>query len=131
MGLRAVATGVVSEAASSDAASGAASDVTASAAFDLIAAPVIAFGLVGVLVLLLRWTFGHGRSIVEQRPRRGAPQEYGLLVVASEPSTFIEAEAQRRLLVDAGVRATLAPTTDGPRVLVFPADEGVARALLR
>jgi hypothetical protein len=38
---------------------------------------------------------------------------------------------QRRRLEDAGVRATTAPTTDGPRVLVFPEDERVARALLR
>jgi hypothetical protein len=68
---------------------------------------------------------------VTSRPRRGRAGEYGLLVVVSEPPTFIEAEVQRRRLEDAGVRATTAPTTDGPRVLVFPEDEDVARALLR
>ena len=37
----------------------------------------------------------------------------------------------RRRLVDAGLRATLAPTTDGPRVLVFPEDVKTARLVLR
>ena len=109
----------------------AAGDAASSAAFDEVAVPLIALAMVAVLALLLRWSSSHGHSLVARRPRRGPPQDYGLLVVASEPSTFIEAEAQRRRLEDAGIRATLAPTTDGPRVLVFPADEDVARALLR
>jgi hypothetical protein len=86
---------------------------------------------VGVLSLVLRWAFTPGHSLVARRARRGSPSDYGLLVVVSEPGTFIEAEMQRRRLEDAGVRATMAPTTDGPRVLVFPEDERVARALLR
>jgi hypothetical protein len=100
-------------------------------AFDLVVAPVLALVLVGVLALALRWTFSHGHSLVAPPPRSGRAGEYGLLVVVSEPSTFVEAEVQRRRLEDAGVRATTAPTTDGPRVLVFPEDERVARALLR
>lgn len=100
-------------------------------AFDLLVAPLLALVLVGVLALALRWTFGHGHSLVTSRPRRGRAEEYGLLVVVSEPATFIEAEVQRRRLEEAGIRATTAPTTDGPRVLVFPQDEDVARATLR
>lgn len=93
--------------------------------------PVVAFGMVGVLALVLRWAFGHGRSLVASRPRQGRADEYGLLVPVADPATFVEAEVVRRRLQDAGVRATLAPTTDGPRVLVFPRDEKAARALLR
>ena len=100
-------------------------------AFTLVGAPLVAFVLVGVLALVLRWAFSHGHSVVARSARSGAPGEYGLLVVVSEPATFVEAEVQRRRLVETGIRATLAPTTDGPRVLVFPEDEGVARALLR
>ena len=103
---------------------------SSSAAFDELGAPLVALAVVGLLVLLLRWTFGHGKSLVTRRPVSGAPGEYGLLVVVSEPASFDEAEVQRRRLADAGIRATLAPTTEGPRVLVFPEDEGVARALL-
>lgn len=84
-----------------------------------------------VLVFALRWTFARGSSVVERRPRAGRADEYGLLVVVSEPGTFVEAEVDRQRLTAAGLRATLAPTTDGPRVLVFPEDERTARAVLR
>lgn len=93
--------------------------------------PVLAFAALGVLVLLLRWTFGHGRSLVERRPTPGSPQEYGLLVPVAAPATFVEAEVMRRRLVDAGLRATLAPTTQGPAVLVFRDDLKTARLVLR
>ena len=93
--------------------------------------PVLAFGVVGVLALLLRWAFGHGRSLVERRPAQGSPTEYGLLVPVAEPKTFVEAELMRRHLTDAGLRATLAPTTEGPKVMVFPDDVKNARLVLR
>jgi hypothetical protein len=93
--------------------------------------PVLALGVVGVLALLLRWAFSSGRSVVERRPTVGRPGEYGLLVPVAEPPTFVEAEIMRRRLADAGLRATLAPTTDGPRVLVFPEDVKAARLVLR
>jgi hypothetical protein len=93
--------------------------------------PLLALGVVGVLALLLRWAFAHGNSLVERRPRRGGEQEYGVLVPVAAPPTFVEAEMMRRRLVDAGLRATLAPTTEGPRVLVFPEDADMARVLLR
>lgn len=93
--------------------------------------PIAALGVVGVLMLLLRWAFSSGKSVVERRPTIGAPGEYGLLVPVAEPPTFIEAEMMRRRLTDAGLRATLAPTTAGPRVLVFPEDVKAARLVLR
>jgi hypothetical protein len=93
--------------------------------------PAVAFLAVALLVLLLRWTFRRGNSVVERRPRRGSASEYGLLVSVAEPSTFAEAELIRARLVGHGVRATLAPTTEGPRVLVFGEEASVARALLR
>ncbi|ABS02761.1 hypothetical protein FHR75_000836 [Kineococcus radiotolerans] len=92
--------------------------------------PTIALVAVAVLVLLLRWTFSHGRSLVERRPQRGTSEEYGLLEVVSSPSTFVEAEVQRQTLLAAGIRATLAPTTEGPRVMVFPKEAGLARQVL-
>ncbi|WP_432564718.1 hypothetical protein [Kineococcus sp. SYSU DK003] len=93
--------------------------------------PLVALVAVGVLALLLRWTFSHGKSVVERRPQQGASDEYGLLEVVSAPGTFVEAEVQRRTLVDAGIRATLAPTTEGPRVMVFPDQAGLARQILQ
>ena len=92
--------------------------------------PVVAFGMVVVLALLLRWAFTRGRSLVQSPPRAGRSDEYGLLVPVAEPATFVEAEMLRQRLTDAGVTATLAPTTEGPRVLVFPKDQDVARSVL-
>ncbi len=101
------------------------------AAFSYLGAPLVALALVGVLALALRWTFARGRSVVAPRPKVGAEDDYGMLVVVSAPPSFVEAELLRARLVDAGVRATLAPTADGPRVLVFPRDEARAKDVLR
>lgn len=89
--------------------------------------PLVAFGAVGVLALLLRWTFSSGHSLVSRRPQPGAVGEYGLLVRVAAPSTFVEAELIRRYLTDQGVRATLAPTVEGPAVMVFSDDAPSAR----
>ena len=98
---------------------------------DFATGPLLAFGAVGVLVLLLRWAFGHNRSLVERRSRVGDPGQYGLLVRVAAPATFVEAEMIRRRLEDAGLRATLAPTTEGPAVMVFPEDAKAARVVLK
>ncbi len=93
--------------------------------------PVVAFAVVGLLALLLRWTFRRGTSLVAPRPKAGAPDDYGLLVAVASPPSFAEAELIRARLAAQGIRATLAPTTEGPRVLVFPDEARTARALLR
>lgn len=92
--------------------------------------PLLALVALAVLALLLRWTFARGTSLVERRSAQGAETDYGVLVPVAAPATFVEAEMLRARLVDAGLRATLAPTTDGPRVLVFPRDAAAARNLL-
>jgi len=92
--------------------------------------PIIAFGMVGILVLLLRWTFAHGTSVVAKKPTSGRVDEYGLLVSVSAPPTYIEAEIVRLALEDAGIRATLAQTLAGPRLMVFPEDVERARKVV-
>lgn len=98
--------------------------------FSYAAGPILAFLALGVIVLLMRWAFSRGHSLVERRPEVGSSAEYGLLVRVAAPATVIEAEVVRRRLVDAGFRATLAPTTEGPGVMVFPEDVAAARNLL-
>lgn len=93
--------------------------------------PIVALVVVLVLVLLLRWTFSRGRSVVARRPEPGDEQDYGLLTAVAAPSTFVEAELLRRRLLAHGIRATLAPTTTGPRVMVFPRDVPLAQEVLR
>lgn len=91
---------------------------------------LVAFLAVGVLALLLRWTFGRGQSLVARRPVTGSEQEYGLLVSVASPGNYAEGELLRRRLEGAGLRATLVQTTGGPRLMVWPQDERAARTLL-
>jgi hypothetical protein len=93
--------------------------------------PIMAFLFLGVLILILRWAFRRGASVVAAPPRSGTSDEYGLLVPIATPPSYIEGEIVRRQLEDAGIRATLAQTLDGPRVMVWPSDEERARSQLR
>ena len=86
---------------------------------------------IGGFAFILRWAFSRGSSLIAAPPTPGTSDEYGLLVVASIPSTFIEGEMQRRQLEDAGLRANLAHTLDGPRVMVWPTDLERAQAILK
>ncbi len=93
--------------------------------------PLVSLVCLGVLIMLMRWAFGGPRrSLVQRRPQIGSPEEYGLLVRVASPATFMEAEMIRLRLSDGGLRATLAPTDQGPAVMVFSEDALAARRLL-
>ena len=92
--------------------------------------PLMLLVVFGLLVLVLRWAFGRRTSVVAAPPKSGSPQEYGLLVPVASPPNFIEAELIRRRLEDAGLRASIASTTDGPRVMVWPEDLERARQVV-
>ena len=85
---------------------------------------LISLLVLGVLALLLRWAFGgRGRSLVERRARQGHEDEYGLMVAVASPGTFVEGEVARQRLLDAGIRASLVTTSDGPRLMVLEPDQ--------
>lgn len=90
----------------------------------------MAFAALGLLVAVLRWSHGRGGSLVERKVQASTPDDYGVLVSIAAPGTYIDGEVQRQRLETAGIRATLARTVDGPRLMVFPEDEGRARRLL-
>ncbi len=98
--------------------------------FSFAFGPIVAVVLVGVFALILRWAFSRGGSVVAAPPTLGPDDDYGLLVPVASPSTYVEGEILRRRLEDQGVRANLASTLDGPRVMVWPVDEAKARAVL-
>ena len=104
--------------------------MTTERTFSFVTWPLIAIGAVAVLMLILRWAYSPGHSLVERRPHTGAPDEYGMLTTVASPATFIEGERLRLRLEASGIRATLVPTTQGPRLMVFPDDAKIARALL-
>ena len=60
-------------------------------------APLVAFLVVGVLALVLRWAFRRGGSLVPPPAQPGRPDEYGLLVSIAAPQTATEAEAATRV----------------------------------
>lgn len=98
--------------------------------YSFLFGPIMAFLGVGVLVLILRWAFRRGSSVVAAAPTPGRTDEYGLLVPVASPPTYIEGELLRRQLEDAGIRANLAQTLEGPTVLVWPKDEQAAREFI-
>jgi hypothetical protein len=104
--------------------------VPAASSLSYLFGPLVAFAGIGVLSLLLRWAFGRGGSLVAAPPRPGAPSDYGLLVPVVTPRTEAEGESLRRALEEHGLRATLTHTVAGPRLMVFAADEELARAIL-
>lgn len=92
--------------------------------------PLVAFGALAVIVLLLRWTYRRGGSLVERKPVAGQPWDYGLLVPVAAPKNHVEAELARLRLTEAGLQVTVVDTVHGPRVMVFADDEDRARSLL-
>jgi hypothetical protein len=91
---------------------------------------LVAFGVVGVLALVLRWAFSRGSSVVRRPASPGRVDEYGLLVPVAAPRTYDAADLERRALEAAGIRVTLAQTLAGPRLMVFAEDVSRARAVL-
>lgn len=99
--------------------------------FSYFFGPLVAFSGLGIMVLVLRWAFARGGSVVERAPKSGNPDEYGMLVPVATPNNYIEGEVLRRTLVDAGLRASLAQTNDGPRIMVWPKDVESAKKILK
>ncbi|MCD0482964.1 hypothetical protein [Streptacidiphilus sp. ASG 303] len=97
---------------------------------DPLPALLLALGVLGVMVLLLRWTFSGGRSLVARPPRTGRPGEYGLLVSVAAPRDAAEALRLTRRLDGAGIRSTVVHTTQGARVMVWPQEADRARGVL-
>jgi hypothetical protein len=99
--------------------------------FSFVFGPLVALAGVAVLVLILRWAFSRGGSLVEKPTKPSTPDDYGTLVPVASPVNYADGERLRRSLDDAGIRATLAFTVEGPRLMVFPQDEAIARTTLR
>lgn len=93
--------------------------------------PIVALIGVGAMVLVLRWAYARGTSLVAAPPKSGSPDEYGLLVCVDSPSDYIQGEITRRKLEDSGIRANLAQTLDGPKIMVWPNDVDQAKRVLR
>jgi hypothetical protein len=95
-----------------------------------IVGPIVAFCAVGVLALVLRWTFDSDLARKQARIFSGT-DDYGLLSVAGVVENDTAARAMQELLREAGIRSTIAVDPDGRRrVLVFESEVEAARRLV-
>jgi hypothetical protein len=92
--------------------------------------PLVAVAVLVLLVVILRWAFARGQSVVAAPPRAGHPQDYGLLVAVAAPASRDEAELTATRLRTAGITASVADTTQGVRVMVWPHDAARAGQVL-
>lgn len=86
--------------------------------------------LIGVLILLLRWAFSRGHSLVERKITPSSSDNYGMLVEVTRPISLIDGEMFKQQLAAVGIRATLAITTDGVQLMVWPKDLPKAKRTL-
>lgn len=92
--------------------------------------PLVALAIMALIVVLLRWAFSRGHSLVAGEPKPGTAADYGLMVPVAGANDYVRAEMQRRMLLAAGVKANLVRTTDGPRLMVWESDRDRALDLL-
>jgi len=99
--------------------------------YSFLWAPALAFVAVVGLIAVLRWGFSSGGSLIARPAKKGPSGSYGLLVAVAEPTDASAGERARSRLQAAGIRATLAQTDDGLRLMVFDGDLDQARRVLR
>jgi hypothetical protein len=84
----------------------------------LIIETLIAFLMIGLLGLVLRWTFS--RDPGTPAWPSSEPEDFGLLAPVATVDTADEAAQVKAMLAEAGIKATTSVSVDGRhRVLVF------------
>jgi hypothetical protein len=97
--------------------------IGAGSSLHYLVGPTIAFAVLALLALFLRWAFGSDE-------RRRPPSDDGLLTRIATLSRRESALALRAVLSDAGIRSTIrVPAPHRAEVLVFPEDADRARRL--
>lgn len=98
--------------------------------YSFIYGPLMGAFLIGVLILLLRWTFSRGHSLVERKVKPSTPDNYGILVEVTRPVSLIDGEMLKQQLNAVGIKATVALTVDGVQLMVWPKDLAKAKRTL-
>ncbi|HEX6887143.1 MAG TPA: hypothetical protein VF143_03475 [Candidatus Nanopelagicales bacterium] len=98
--------------------------------YSFLVGPLIALLAIGGLMVVSRWMTGQRGSLIEAPARRGAAEEYGLMIPVASPRSIADADRVRARLQAAGVRSRAVETTEGLRVMVWADDVGPARAVL-
>lgn len=99
-------------------------------AYSFVFGPLMAFFIVGLFALILRWAFAPGSSLVTAPIRPSDPTDYGLLDVVCLVKDPHHGAAQVRELAAQGVKANLIYTTAGLALMVWPKDLQKAKEVL-
>jgi hypothetical protein len=95
---------------------------------ELLTEMLIAFAMIGLLGVVLRWTFSRSKDAENAIWPTGDPDDFGLLAPVATVDTEAEAQNLRSTLALAGIKATTTPGPDGRyRVLVFASEVDRAR----
>lgn len=92
---------------------------------------MVAITTISLFILVLRWSHAKPKSLVTAAPRVTAANDYGLLVPVARPNSSVQAANYQALLKRNGVESTVAKTTDGIRILVWPHQVTRASELLQ
>ena len=88
------------------------------------------FACLALLIVILKWGFSSNRKMIVTPIKAGKKDQYGLLRPLPTPSNYIEAQMSLQKLVDSNIKATLTQTLDGPQIMVFEKDLGIAESIL-
>jgi hypothetical protein len=103
--------------------------IGAGSSLHFLVGPTIAFVVLALLALFMRWAFGTGYGR-DKRQASAPPADDGLLTMVATLSRRESALALRAVLSDAGIRSTVrCPAPHRADVLVFPEDAPRARSL--
>jgi hypothetical protein len=103
--------------------------IGAGSSLHFLVGPTIAFVVLALLALFMRWAFGTGYGR-DKRQVSAPPADDGLLTMVATLSRRESALALRAVLSDAGIRSTVrCPAPHRADVLVFPEDAPRARSL--
>lgn len=97
--------------------------------YSFLFGPLLALAAIGLLLWVARGMSGQS-SVVERPARRGAPEEYGLMIPVASPDTPAGAEAVLSRLAAEGIRGRSVATESGQRVMVWAEDVSRARSVL-
>ena len=104
--------------------------IAAGTGLDALMGPAVAFAVLAVLAVFMRWAFGTGYGRDERGRPPTTPVDDGLLTTIATLSRRESALALRAVLSDAGIRSTVrCPAPHRADVLVFPEDAPRARSL--
>ena len=92
--------------------------------------PLLALVGIGILILILRWGWTRGKSVVGGSIRPGHPDSYGELEIVASCENLVKAEMIKLALKEESIQATVANTTAGPKVYVWPKDREIAKNIL-